>query len=107
MKFLNIVGGNFFYNPYEFISLKGVVIMLTAMSFLLILSKILRKKPIQFPQFESSELDNYILAIQKTTGNQVKVSRTTRVVLFALSALIVYTPLSELLRLDVSKYFYY
>ena len=61
----------FSWNRYEHMSSEGVFIILVALGFLLLLSKVMRKKPIQFPKVESLELEQYTFGFEET-NNKIK-----------------------------------
>lgn len=78
-------------------SAENILIMLGALGFLLLISKVMRKKPIQFPRVDNTELEHYTLGFEETYTNTKKISLLTKVVLFAMCLIIVFTPLQELL----------
>lgn len=100
---LNVFGGHSY--GYLEISFKAVIIMLSVVAFLLILSKALRKKPIELPKQEFDNFNYDVLQLQGTNENVRKINVSTKIVLYILSAILIYTPFDELL--NVSHYFYY
>ncbi|WP_406682911.1 hypothetical protein N1F78_09450 [Seonamhaeicola sp. MEBiC1930] len=93
-----------YYNPYEYISLEGTIIMLAALCFILILSWFVRRGQISFKLSEEPNLGNYIFnfnQLEDDSNNEIhskKISLITKIVLFVFVGLLMFNPLYKLLN---------
>ncbi|MEM5563929.1 hypothetical protein WNY78_02380 [Psychroserpens sp. AS72] len=92
---LNIFG----HGPraYSGISIYSVFIFLGVIAFFLLINKIFNKQPLKLPENDNLELEQYTLGFEDTYVNVKKRSLSTKVTVYLLTALLIITPLSELL----------
>lgn len=101
---LNLVGGDWYYNPYGEFSLTGAFVILLALGFILVLSWFIRKKPLSFKISEKQKLENYILNFDSTSNegegeiSLKQVSLLTKIILIFLALMISFIPLSEFIK---------
>ncbi|MCK8480506.1 hypothetical protein [Psychroserpens algicola] len=101
----NIIG-RLYGNRFESMSLKGVTMMLLALGFLLLIGKLMRKEPLQFPKVKNLELEHYTFGFEETHTQIKTVSLPTKIVLFVLIVLLLFSPLKELLRIGFYDYYW-
>lgn len=95
MKFISLHAFDLSNYGYPEITVLIFFTMLLALGFLLLLSKILRKDPIEIPRKEFENLDYDVLQSQSVDMNYRKVNITTKITVFMLSGILMYTPLKN------------
>lgn len=100
---INIV--NCLGNETPEMSVLNILMIFGALGFLLLISKILRNKPIQFPLVNEFMLEQYTLGIEETYTKTKKLSFVAKLIVFTMCLILIFTPLEELLS-PMGRYFY-
>ena len=95
--------GRWDWNTYEHMSVIGVFAMLSVVAFFLIIHKIINKQPLKFPVDDNLELEHYTFGFEETHLNVKKISLSRRITVYLIAALLIITPLTELIG-DSSSY---
>ena len=83
---------------YYYISVNGILVMLSVVAFFLIIHKIVNKQPLKFPVKENLELKHYTFGFEETHVNVGKISRSRRITVCLIAVILIVTPLNELIR---------
>jgi hypothetical protein len=86
------------WNRYEYISVRGVLAMLSLVAFFLIINKIDNKQPLKFPVHENLDLEQYTFGFEDTQVHVKKISLPRRIAVYLIAAILIITPLNELIR---------
>ena len=93
----NIIGP-MYWDRDQTMTVNGLFIMLSVVAFYLIINRILTKKPLKFPLVDDLDLDRYTFGFEETHVKVKTISLPTRITIYLISALVIITPLSELLQ---------
>lgn len=104
--FVTNIIGPMYWDRDQSMTANGLLIMLSVVAFYLIINRVVTKKPLEFPLKENLKLNQYTFDFEETHVNVKKISLPTKITVYMMSALIIVTPMYELLKIDYLPWSY-